>query len=68
LARASSATDSTANNSAAIGAVPYVTRRLSWLASSSRSLGTRFGTVASLAGTQKRLTHSTRNVAMITHW
>jgi hypothetical protein len=59
--------DSAANSTAAIGAVPYVTIRLSWLADSSCSLGTRLGTVASLAGTQKRLTHSTSSVAMMIH-
>ena len=44
-----------ANSAAATGAVPYVVKRLSWLAASSRSRGTRLGTVASLAGIQNRL-------------
>src|SRR5690606_12535608 len=60
--------ETTANSAAATGAVPYVTRRLSWFASSSRSLGTMLGTVASLAGTQNRLAHSISSVATISHW
>ncbi len=41
--------------------------RLSWLAASSRSLGTRFGTDASFAGIQNRLRISIRNVATSSH-
>ncbi len=52
---------------AATGAEPYVVKRLSWLAVSSRSRGTRFGTVASLAGIQIRLATSMRNVATNSH-
>jgi hypothetical protein len=44
-----------------------VVKRLSWLAVSSRSRGTRFGTVASLAGIQTRLATSMRNVATNSH-
>ena len=52
---------------AATGAEPYVVKRLSWLAASSRSRGTRFGIVASLAGIQNRLATSIRNVATNSH-
>ena len=52
-----------ANSAAATGAEPYVVNRLSWLAVSSRSRGTRLGTVASLAGIHIRLQTSMRNVA-----
>ena len=49
------------NSSPAIGAVPYVANRLSWLADSSLSGGTRFGTDASLAGIQNRDATEARN-------
>ena len=49
------------NTSPAIGAVPYVVSRLSWLACSSRSGGTRLGTVASLAGVQNSDAQEARN-------
>jgi hypothetical protein len=52
-----------AKTTAATGAEPYVVNRLSWLAASSRSRGTRLGTVASLAGIQTRLATSMRKVA-----
>ncbi|GAB3960060.1 hypothetical protein GCM10029978_008400 [Actinoallomurus acanthiterrae] len=54
---------STENVPAATGAEPYVEIRLIWLAFSSRSFGTRFGTEASLAGIQNSVTTSTRKVA-----
>ncbi len=41
--------------------------RLIWLAASSRWRGTRFGTVASFAGSHTRLTISIRTVATKTH-
>src|SRR3712207_8095974 len=50
------------NRAAAGTAEPYVVARLSWLAASSRSGGTRLGTVASLAGPHTRLTTSTSTV------
>ncbi len=46
------------------GAEPYVVIRLSVFAAASRRAGTRFGTLASLAGFQNRLTHSIRSDAM----
>src|SRR5215472_7139121 len=49
------------NTSPAIGAVPKVVTRLNWLACSSRSAGTRFGTVASLAGVQNSEALDERN-------
>jgi hypothetical protein len=54
---------SSAKTAAATGAEPYVAMRVSWLAPSSCSRGTRFGTDASLAGIQNRLTVSMRNDA-----
>ena len=48
---------------AATGAEPYVAISVSWLAPSSRSGPTMFGTDASLAGIQNRLTVSMRNDA-----
>ncbi len=48
---------------AATGAEPYVAMSVSWLAPSSRSGPTMFGTEASLAGIQNRLTVSMRNDA-----
>src|SRR5262249_16278348 len=54
-------TASRPNTSPAIGAVPNVVTRLNWLACSSRSAGTRFGTVASLAGVQNSEAHDARN-------
>ncbi|CAB4829387.1 unannotated protein [freshwater metagenome] len=50
-------------SAAAIGAVPYAARSETWLALSSFSLGTRLGTVASFAGDQKSVKHSTAIVA-----
>src|SRR5438552_18121253 len=54
---------STLNTPAASGAVPYVVSRLSWLARSSLSLGTRFGTDAAVAGFQNWLATPARNLA-----
>ena len=54
---------STTKSSAAIGAVPYVVSRLYWLACSSLSGGTRFGTDASLAGVQNSEAQEARNCA-----
>ena len=54
---------STADGSAA----PYVVVSTSRLAASSRSRGTRLGTVASLLGSHTRLTISTRTVATSSH-
>ncbi len=51
------------NTTAATGAEPYVAMSVSWLAPSSCSRGTRFGTEASLAGIQNRLTVSMKNEA-----
>ena len=48
-------------------AEPYVVARLIWLACSSWWRGTRFGTVASLAGPHTRLTTSTSTVTTKTH-
>src|SRR2546423_12122057 len=63
LANASLNLASRAKSSAAIGAVPYVVMSESWFAASSRRRSTRFGTDASLAGIQNRLTDSIRNDA-----
>src|ERR1017187_9759117 len=52
---------SSAKMSAATGAVPYVVSRLYWLACSSLSGGTRFGTEASLAGVQNSEAQEARN-------
>ena len=49
------------NTIPAIGAVPNVVNRLYWLASSSRSEGTRFGIEASLAGVQNSETQDATN-------
>ena len=54
---------STLNTPAASGAVPYVVSRLSWLARSSLSLGTRFGIDAAVAGFQNWLVTPARNLA-----
>ena len=54
---------STLNSPAARGAVPYVVSRLSWLARSSLSLGTRFGTDAEVAGLQNWVVTPARNLA-----
>ena len=48
-------------NRPAIGAGPKVPSRLYWLACSSFSGGTRFGTEASLAGVQNSEAHDARN-------
>src|SRR5215467_12608229 len=45
----------------ATGAVPNVVNRLYWLACSSASAGTRFGTEASLAGVQNSEAQDARN-------
>src|SRR5580704_10448708 len=55
-----------ANSNPATGAVPYVVNRLSWFACSSLSVGTRFGTDASLAGVQNSDAHEARNWTMYT--
>ena len=52
------------NKIAAIGAVPYAAKSETWLALSSRSLPTKFGTVASLAGDQNKVMHSTKIMAV----
>ena len=60
-------TDAKASNEktiAAIGAVPYAARSDTWLALSNLFFGTIFGTVASFAGDQKSVKHSTRIVAV----
>ena len=54
---------STLNRPAAIGAVPYVVSRLSWLARSSLSRGTRLGTEALVAGVQNKVAQPARNLA-----
>jgi hypothetical protein len=54
---------STLNRPAATGAVPYVVSRLSWLARSSLSRGTRLGTDALVAGVQNKLAQPARNFA-----
>ena len=54
---------STLNRPAASGAVPYVVSRLSWLARSSLSLGTRFGMDAEVAGLQNWVATPARNLA-----
>jgi hypothetical protein len=59
--------DSAANNTAATTPNPYVVTRLSWLAVSRRSFGTRLGMDASLAGIQNRLLHSIRKDATNSH-
>ncbi|GFJ90080.1 hypothetical protein Prum_037220 [Phytohabitans rumicis] len=46
------------------GVRPYVVIRVSWLAISSRDLGMRLGTAASLAGIHINVTVSMKNVAM----
>src|SRR6266568_2063809 len=51
----------------ATGAVPKVVNKLYWLASSSFSGGTRFGTEASLAGVQNRDAHDARNCTTYIH-
>src|ERR1700733_11204733 len=53
----------TLNRPAASGAVPYVVSRLSWLARSSLSLGTRLGMDAAVAGFQNWLAMPARNLA-----
>ena len=58
---------SSAKRTAAGTAEPYVVARLIWLACSSRCRGTRFGTVASLAGSHSRLMISTSTVTTKTH-
>ena len=58
---------SPANSAAAGSAEPYVVTRLIWLACSSCAGGTRFGTVASLAGPHTTLTSSTSTVTTKTH-
>ncbi len=62
-----SSASSEKTSAAAIGVIPYVVTRLTWLASSSWSRRTRLGTEASLAGIQNRLTHSIRNDATNSH-
>src|SRR6266576_3699359 len=52
---------SSPKNRPAIGAGPKVPSRLYWLACSSLSGGTRFGTDASLAGVQNSEAHDARN-------
>ena len=52
------------SSAAATGVMPYVVARVSWLAVSSRPRGSRFGTAASLAGSQTMVTASTRKVAI----
>src|SRR5258708_2837326 len=65
---------SRAKTNPAMGAVPKVVNRLSWLACSSLSAGTRFGTVASLAGVQNSEAQDARNctvyaqVSSFTRW
>ena len=48
---------------AAIGAVPYAANNDAWFALSNLSLPTKFGTVASFAGDQKSVRHSTKIMA-----
>src|SRR5215472_894853 len=55
---------STENSPAATGAVPYVVSRLSWLACSSLSLGTRLGIVAEVAGFQNSDAQPARNLTI----
>ena len=52
------------NNKAAIGAVPYAASKVTWLAFSNRSRGTKLGTDASFAGDQNKVIHSTKIVAV----
>jgi hypothetical protein len=59
--------DSRTKMPAAGSADPYVVAIDSWLARSSLLRGTRFGTVASLAGSQTRLIASMITVATKTH-
>ena len=49
---------------AAIGAVPYAASSETWLALSNLFFGTMLGTVASFAGDQKSVKHSTKIVAV----
>ena len=49
---------------AATGALPYAANSDIWLAFSNLFFGTKFGTVASLAGLQNSVTHSTNTVAI----
>ena len=57
------ASASTLNTPAASGAVPYVVSRLSWLARSSLSGGTRLGMEAEVAGLQNCVVTPARNLA-----
>src|SRR3954464_14609168 len=54
---------SNANRTEATGAVPYVVINDSWFAASSLRRSTRFGTEASFAGIQNKLTDSIRKDA-----
>src|SRR5688572_14482499 len=62
-----STTVSSEKSAAAGTAEPYVVARLIWFADSRWWRTTRFGTVASFAGPQTRLTASTSTVTTKTH-
>jgi hypothetical protein len=52
---------------ASTGVMPYVVTRVSWLETSIRALGMRFGTAASFAGIQISVMVSPTNVATVAH-